>query len=145
MGGLRKRKNKGFFSIDALLALMLLLMVSTSFLNLYEKRKRSAESIGTNLEAKMVGDKLAAAIDTVYVNGPNFRLSLELPENVGAFSYRIRSDNLARLIIIENPNCEPVKALLICKNFKNFVLDRENLGKRIQIFWENSQIWIVTR
>lgn len=143
MINLCRSEKKGFFSIDALLALTLLLVVSTLLITLSEERRKFAESIETNLEAKIIGDKLAAAINSVYVNGPNFSLSLNLPENIGL--YRIFSDNSAGLLTIESINGGVIEINTTCKNFKNFVLDRENFGKKIQIFWEGAQLCIVGR
>ena len=55
--GLRER---GFFSIDALFAVTLLIMISSSFLHVYEGRKEAAELMGARLEAQIVGEKLEA-------------------------------------------------------------------------------------
>jgi len=140
---MKRNENSGFFSIDALFALMLLLLISASFLNVYEGRKKSAELIGASLEAKMIGDKLASAINTVYANGPNFSLNINLPEKIGNYSYRIFFDNNTRQISIENSNWESVKVMVLCKNIKNFELYQENLKKQIRVSWEGTQIMVV--
>jgi len=138
-----KWRDRGFFSIDALFALTLLLMVSAAFLNIYEGRRTSAEAVSASLEAKMVGEKMASAINTVYVNGPNFSLKINLPENIGNYAYEISFDNSSRFISVETGSWGAVNVLVVCKNMKNFVLEQENLGRQILIFWEGAQLRIV--
>ncbi|MGB9521226.1 MAG: hypothetical protein ACPL6F_00580 [Anaerolineales bacterium] len=142
---MHRKENSGFFSIDALLALTLLLVITTSLLHLYEDRRKSAEALGTGLEAKMIGNRLASAINAVYVNGPNFRVEIKLPENVEDHKYRIFSDNSVGLLTVEISSGETVETKIACRNFKNFVLEFENLGKKIEIFWEESQICVVSQ
>ncbi|WP_342819056.1 hypothetical protein [Candidatus Hadarchaeum sp.] len=121
-----------------------MVIVATSLITLSEGRRKSAEAIEIHLEAKMIGDRLAAAMNSVYVNGPNISLSLKLPENIGPYPYRVFSDNSVGLLTVES-SVEVVEINTVCKNFKNFVLERENLTKKIQIFWEGSQLCIAGR
>lgn len=139
--GLRER---GFFSIDALFALTLLLMISSSFLHVYEGRKEAAEPIGARLEAQIVGEKLAAAINTVYANGSNFELRVNLPENIGSYSYQITFDNNTRQISVENLAWGAVSVGVVCQNVRNFVLGPENLQSTIWVYWAENQIRIVS-
>jgi hypothetical protein len=136
--------NRGFFSIDALFAVTLLLIVSASFLNLYEGRKVGAELMGARLEAKMVGEKLAAAINTVYTNGSGFELRVDLPENIGSHLYQITFNNAARQISIENSAWGDVRAGVVCSNVQNFVLGHENLENSIRVYWDGNQIKVVS-
>lgn len=135
--------DRGFFSIDALLAVTLLIIVSTSFLNLYEGRKAGAELMGARLEAKMVGEKLAAVINTVYANGSNFELYVDLPENTGSYAYQVTLDNATRQISVENLAWGTVSVGVACKNVQNFVLGSENLVKTIRVYWAENQIRVV--
>lgn len=145
MINLNATERKGFFSIDALFALTLLLVITTSIMALSEVRRKSAEVIETKLEAEIIADRLVAAINSVYANGPNFSLNIKLPENIGPHSYRILSDNSVGLLTVEIANGETVTINVACKKFQNFVLERENLSKKIQIFWEDSQLCISGR
>jgi hypothetical protein len=140
---MRRRESRGFFSIDALFALTLLLTITAAFLNIYEGRRASAEGIGANLEAKMIGEKVASAINTVYANGPNFSLKVDLPENISGYSYKISLDNSIRRISVENSAWGTVAVPIVCKNVKNFVLNQENMKRQIRVFWEGSQLRIV--
>ena len=135
--------NRGFFSIDALFAVTLLLMVSASFLNLYEGRKQAADLMGARLGAKMIGEELAAVINTVYANGSSFELRVDLPENIGGFSYRVTFDNTVRQISVENSAWGAVYVGVVCKNVKNFVLGRENLENTLRVHWVDNQIKVV--
>lgn len=136
--------KRGFFSIDALFAVTLVLLVSASFLNLYEGRRAAADLMGANLEARMVGEKLAAAINTVYANGSNFELRVNLPENIGSHSYRITFDNAARQISVENSAWGAVGVGVACKNVRNFVLGPENFENAIRVYWTDGSINVVS-
>lgn len=139
-----RTENKGFFSIDALFAVTLLLIISTSFLNLYEGRKAAANSMGGRLEAKMVGEKLAAAINIVYANGSNFELYVDLSDNIVSHFYQITFDNDTRQISVENSAWGAVNVGVVCKNVEDFVLGSENLENTIRVYWVENQIKVVS-
>ncbi|MFH1821884.1 MAG: hypothetical protein ABH852_05555 [Methanobacteriota archaeon] len=138
-----RHEKRGFFSIDALFALTLLLIVTASFMNIYEGRKRSAELIDDRLEAKIIGEKLAAAMNTTYVGGATFELRVNLPENVGKHSYLVTFDNVKLQISVENSAWGAVRIGVACKNAANFVLGPENLRNYIRVYWDGNQIMVV--
>ncbi len=138
-----RNEKRGFFSIDALFAVTLLLIISTSFLNIYEGRKVGAELMGARLEAKLVGEKLAAAINTVYANGSNFELYVDLHEGIGSYFYQITFDNTTRQISVENLAWGAVSVGVVCKNVQNFVLGLDNLENTIRVYWVGNQIRVV--
>lgn len=124
-------------------AVTLLLLISASFLNMYEGRKQTAELIGARLEAKLVGEELAAAINTVYANGSNFELRVNLPENFGTYFYQITFDNTLRQISVENSAWGAVRVLVVSENVRNFVLGTDNLENTIRVYWTENQVRIV--
>lgn len=138
------RDIRGFFSIDAMFALTLILIISTSFLNLYEGRKAGVELSGARLEARLVGEGLAAAINTVYANGSNFELYLGLPENIGGYSYRIAFDSFTRQISVENSAWGATNVGVIPKNVQDFVLESGDLDDSILVYWDDDQIRVVS-
>ena len=138
--GLRER---GLFSIDALFAVTLLLMVSSSFLHVYEGRRGAAELMSARLEAKIVGEKLAAAINTVYANGSNFEIDVDLPQKIGSYFYNIEFDNTARQVVVENSAWGTVGVGVVCKNVWDFVLEWENLENTIRVHWVENIVMVV--
>jgi len=132
--------KKGFFSVDALFAVMLLLLVSTSFLHIYEGRKAGVELTTAKLEAKMVGEKLAAALNTVYANGSYFELRVSLPENVGSCRYQISFENSTRQISVENSAWETIVVTVGFENIRNFTLGWEDLQDEIRLYWVDNQM-----
>jgi len=138
--GLRER---GFFSIDALFAVTLLLMISSSFLHVYEGRRGAAELMSARLEAKFVGEKLAAAINTVYANGSNFEVDVDLPQKIGSHFYKIEFDNTARQVVVENSAWGTVGVGVVCKNVWDFVLEQENLENTIRVHWVENIVMVV--
>ena len=135
--GLRER---GFFSIDAMFAVTLLLIISASFLNIYVGRNQAAELMGARLEARIIGEKLAAAINTVYANGSNFELCVDLPSKIESYFYQISFDNTTRQILVENSAWGAVSVVVVCKNVENFVLGQENLGNTILVHWAGNNL-----
>ena len=139
-----RSEKRGFFSIDAFFALMLLLVVTASFLNVYQGRKSSAETTDARLNAKVIGERLASAINATYAGGPSFELRVNLPENLKAHQYRITFDNASRQISVENSAWGAIKVGVTCKNVKNFTLGPENLKESVRILWRDNQITVVT-
>jgi hypothetical protein len=136
--------RKGLFSIDALLAVTLLSLVFMSFMNLYEGRNQAAQLMGARLEAKMVAEKLAAAINMVYAGGENFELLVNLPENLAGYSYRINFDNSARQILVENSAWWVVTVTVPFENVLIPALGRENFENALRVYWpEWRENWIV--
>ncbi len=95
------------------------------------------------MEAKLVGEKLAAALNTVYANESNFELLLELDDNVGGYGYQVRMDNDTRQISVENSAWGAVSVVVVCNNIEDFLLGSENLGKTVRVYWVENQIRVV--
>ena len=130
--------ERGFFSMDVLIAFTLVLLVSLSFLNVYKGRESAAEELGQLQNAKMVGEQLASAINSVYAGGPKSSLSVDLPENVGGSPYSVKSDNASGIITVESSSS--VRVGVLCRNFENFDLPWNVLGGQIRIRWQGDQI-----
>jgi len=133
-----KSHNRGFFSIDAIFAFTLLLMVVTTFSNIYEGRNKTAQLMDANLEAKSVGEKLAAAINTVYANGSNFELYISLPQKIGKSNYSITFDDAERDVIVENQ--EGFGRVCVGVVCKNVVVNIDNFSKPIRVHWANDNV-----
>ena len=118
-------------------------MVSSSFLHVYEGRRGAAELMSARLEAKIVGEKLAAAINTVYANGSNFEIDVDLPQEIGSHFYKIEFDNAARQVVVENSAWGTVGVGVVCKNVWDFVLERENLENTIRVHWVENIVMVV--
>jgi hypothetical protein len=135
--------RRGFFSIDAMFALTLLIIVSTSFLNVYEGRKLAAQQMGLALEGKQVGEKLAAAINTVYANRENFELYVELPENIEGYNYTITFDNVSQKISVENSIWGVSVSMVTCEDIEDFTLGLENFENDLRVYWADNQVKVV--
>jgi len=96
--------RRGFFSIDALFVLILLVTISGVLLNVSENRAETVERVGLAYEANMIAEKLAAIIDTVYANGggsPDFELELDLPPLSTGHNYTVSFDSDNREVIVD--------------------------------------------
>lgn len=135
----RSGSEGGFFSIDAMFAVTLLLMITLTFTNVYEARETSADLMVTKLQAKMVGEKLAAVINSVHANGENFSLTITLLENVFGHQYAVRFDNSTAVVTLAG-TWGSVSSGVVTTSVKNFVLAPENLLSQIRIYWSDNQI-----
>jgi len=132
-------QNRGFFSIDAMFALTLLLMITLTFTNIYDGRQTAADTMATKLQAKMVGEKLAAAIDSVYANGENFALVIDLPDNILDHQYAAVFDNSSASLTLTG-FWGSTSSKVATTTVKNFILLPENLRSSIRISWSDNQI-----
>ncbi len=71
--------NKGQVSIEAALAIGVVILVIIGLFNIWFSRLNLARDVGEAGEAKMTGILLAEGINNVYANGANF--SIRLTEN----------------------------------------------------------------
>lgn len=144
--------RKGFFTIDALFAFILLVSISGMLLNLAQSREQIGRSSSATLQADMVTEKLAAAINSVYANGgrgDNFELRIELPDSIGGKKYIIFFDNKNRKIFIPAENlgdfeAGKASASVVPGNVDNFLLDPENLSKTIKVYWVENLIRVMS-
>jgi hypothetical protein len=68
--------NKAQFSLEAVLAIGLAILIITGVFNIWISRRNLARDVGEAGEAKMIGILLAEGINNVYANGVNFSITL---------------------------------------------------------------------
>ena len=138
--------SRGFFSVDALFAVTLLLVVVGALTNLYGGSNQAATWASASGEAKLTCEKLAAAVNTVYTNGSSFELYIELPATIQNRAYTIFLDNSNREITIAVPDAgvtsSTAKAQVACKNFpsENFPSGALTPSNRVRVYWENNSV-----
>lgn len=97
------RNPNGFFSIDAMFAVTLLLMIVLSFTNVYEARTQMAELMGAKLEAQALAEKIAGIVNVVHAGGENMEIRFRLPKFTGGgFGYVVHFNSLERCVAVEN-------------------------------------------
>jgi len=133
--------SRGFFSIDVIFAVTLLLTIAGVFSNVYSGRNQAATWIGVGMEAKSTCEKIAAAVNTVYANGSTSELYIDLPATISGHTYAISFDNLRREIMIDVPDVgitgSTAKAATTCKNIVLSILDP---SKRVRVYLENNSV-----
>lgn len=140
---------RGFFSIDAIFALFLVLTVTGMLYNSAQESREVAMNLARAQEKKMAVEKLAAAINIVYATGSTLELHrLELPENVIGKDYSVTFDSDNRLLKSEYVTGTSedlvVSAPVIPKAVENFVLSPENLSGNIRVFWKDNRIQVMS-
>jgi len=134
--------RRGFFSVDALFAVTLLLVVVGALTNLHSGSNQAATWVSANGEAKLTCEKLAAAVNTVYANGSSFELYIELPATIQNRAYTISLDNSNREVTIAVPDAgvtgSTAKATVVCKNFAS--ISALTPSNRVRVYWENNSV-----
>ncbi|MEA1904893.1 MAG: hypothetical protein U9M97_03325 [Candidatus Hadarchaeota archaeon] len=136
--------DKGFFSIDALFALILLVTVSSVLLSASESRTEAVEWVSAAHEADMVAEKLAAVIDTVYANGPTFELYLDIPATIVGFDYTVSFDSDNREVLIEVPDADVTSSIARASVApRNVVFGSIDPAKIVVVKWVADNIEVV--
>jgi len=142
-------EEKGYFSIDAVFALLILVAVSSTFLVGARQSRVMARETSTQIEQKMALEKIAAGVNKVYANGyrddENFELKLDMKENILKNNQRIQVDVKEGFLYVKNlddNSISPIKASIIPLNVENFSLDSDDMSKKLRIFWGKENIRI---
>jgi hypothetical protein len=136
--------RRGFFSIDALFAVTLLLMVTGVLINLYQGRNQVVAWSSAADESKMACEKLAAAINSVYATGQDSELYIDLPATIDNHAYTLSFDSTHRQIIADMPGVDIAegtsKAAVTCKNV---MIENLDLSKKIWVHWSGGDIEVM--
>ena len=136
--------RRGFFSIDALFAVTLLLMVTGVLINLYQGRNQVVAWSSAAEESKMASEKLAAAINSVYATGQDSELYINLPTTIDNHSYTLSFDPTHRQVIANIPGADITegtwKAAVTCKNV---LIENLDLSKKIWVHWVGNNIEVI--
>jgi hypothetical protein len=133
--------RRGFFSIDALFAVTLLLMVTGVLINLYQGRDQVVAWSSAADESKMACEKLAAAINSVYATGQDSELYIDLPATIDNHDYTLAFDSAHRQIIANMSEYGIAEgtsgASVTCKNV---LIENLNFSKKIWVHWSGGNI-----
>lgn len=136
----RGNRRRGFFSLDAIFALTLLMIVCSSFLHVYRVRMESARGMVEELEMRMVGEELAGAINSVYSNGSGLELKLRFPTGS---SFTLSFDSSTGEVVVRKGE-RSLRAGTVCNNVETFLLTPENLERPLRIYWGENRIRVVS-
>jgi len=89
--------DKGVLSTDLLFATLIVILIVAGMVSLVES-ELSKTQIGELGKARMAGERVAEAINTVYVNGPGYEVNLTLPPG----TYTINVNNGMITVNYEN-------------------------------------------
>jgi hypothetical protein len=137
-------ERRGFFSIDALFAVTLLLMVTGVLINLYQGRNQVVAWSSAADESKMACEKLAAAINTVYATGQDSELYIDLPATIDNHTYTLSFDPTHRQIVADMPEYDIAGgtsgAAVTCKNV---LIENLDLSRQIWVHWSGNNIEVM--
>ena len=107
------RDNRGQASAELILATVVFLIISMSFVNLIsgEMDKTQTGELG---QARVLGEKIAETINTVYINGKGYSANLNLPDS---FDYKVYVNNTGYLNMEYNNQNITIKLIPVnCTN-----------------------------
>jgi hypothetical protein len=128
---------KGFFSIDFLLAIGVIVTIFASIYSVELRWREVSLREGEMVRAQGACEKLLAAINTVYTN-ENLEIFVLLPSN---FSYTLTlSQSFLYALRIEDNSCLASVPVLCAEVVKPFTLGPENLAHPIRVSWKENEI-----
>ncbi|GEM_PF-941345 len=136
--------ERGFFTMDMFFALLILVATSTVLLNFAQGAQPTVERTIRFQRKEMALEKLATGINTVYSNGPSFRienLTIDFPNNMNGREYYIKNIQDDRIIKIDGSE-SIVTSHIIPKNVyieDNIVID-DDIDIFLDIYWEDENI-----
>jgi hypothetical protein len=101
--------NKGIFSIDFLISLMFILIISIAFLSLVENNVKTPSNIDSSVENRLLLDLVANSINQVSSTGSGFSKIIKTPPNISSKSYLITVYN--KNVTIESNNNKGVSSI----------------------------------
>ncbi|MFB6215360.1 MAG: hypothetical protein ABEJ72_00080, partial [Candidatus Aenigmatarchaeota archaeon] len=133
--------ERGFFTMDVMIAMMLLLTISVSLLQLSSAREETARATSAEMKAKLIAEKLAASVNSVYANGENVRLKVGIPDNLTSSfeNYEIEKFNRdnRRIKITWGEQKYSAKAHVVSRQVEIRI---ENKSKPVFVYWENENV-----
>ena len=144
---MRLDNEKGYFSIDAVFAVLILVAVSSTFVTGARRNKAMAKETSAQIEQKMALEKIAGGIDKVYANGygddKTFEMKMDVKENILEDNQEIMVNTKERFLYIKDSadsSISPIKANIVPSNIENFSLDSDNLSGKVLITWGKENI-----
>ena len=130
-------RARGFFSIDFLLALGIVLAIFASVYSVQERWREIASREGEVVRARAACEKLLAALNTVYTN-ENLEIVLRLPSD---FPYRLLlSGGFLSACRLSDNSCLASVPVLCGDVVRPFNLGPENLIGPIRVGWRENEI-----
>jgi hypothetical protein len=127
-------RDRGFFSVDLLIAFALVLTIFASIYSVQGRWREEASGEGQALRARAACEKLLAAINTVYTN-ENLEIFLRLPSDFRL----LLSENL--LLALRSDNTLLASVPVLCGEVvRPFSLGPENLAGTIWVGWRENEI-----
>ena len=110
--------NRGQASAELILATVVFLVISLSFVNLIggEMDKTQTGELG---QVRVLGEKIAETINTVYINGNGYSANLTMPNET--FDYTASVSSTGNVTVVYNSNSINIK--LIPQNVNSITLN----------------------
>lgn len=126
--------NKGQVSAELILATIIFLAIALSFINLASNEMDKAQT-GKLGEARMLGEKIAGIINTVYNNGPGYSINLDLP-NADELNFTATVNHTGYVTM--QYGAQTIQIKLIAKDYlEDKVM---NPGERYKVYNDNGTI-----
>lgn len=125
--------NKGQVSAELILVTVIFLVMALGFINLTSNEMGKTQT-GKLGEARMLGEKIAGTINTVYNNGAGYSINLDLPEaDKLNFTATVNSTGYVTM----KYGTQTIQIKLIPKKIDNQLM---NPGERYKVYNDNGTI-----
>ncbi len=133
--------DKGIATAELLLVTLIFLIIIGGFINLTGSALNKTQT-GTLGEVRMIGERIAETINTVYLNGNGYSINMTLPNttnNQVSYTAMINSTNNTAYLKMQYGSNITIK--LIPNSVQSVVL---NKGQKYRVYNENGTIKFLT-
>ncbi len=97
--------TKGWFSADALIAFLVLIILITSFISIVGNRIDTVNSIEEASDARALGENIAQQIETTHSNGPGYYTIYRTPRTIFHEYYYVHINSSGLYIFVNGKTC----------------------------------------
>jgi hypothetical protein len=90
--------SRASLNVDFVLSLFLLLVVVGGIMGTVQVRLETVQKSDEAVQARLISEKVAYAIEEVYASGEGHEINLEMPGNIGGSQYQVKVNKSGVLV-----------------------------------------------
>jgi len=98
-------ESKGSLTADSLIAVLVIILLIISLINITINRIDTVNSIGKASESRILGENLAEKIESTYSNGPGYYTTFRAPKKISDEYYRVHINTSGLFVDVDGKTC----------------------------------------
>lgn len=90
MGKFIVSDQRASLTVDFILSMFILLVLAVSILGTIHVRLETVHDAEEVVQARLISEKIASAIEDVYSAGEGYEMRIEMPSNIAGYQYQVR-------------------------------------------------------